>query len=306
MDAASSSEPSRRRELGRHDAWLRWLAIAVAVAGFFVFLQRAVPIEQALAALEGWIRGLGSWGPIAFGLVYIGATVLLLPGSALTLLGGAVFGLGLGLLTVSLASTTGAAVTFLIARYLARDAVAARLEGKPRFAAVDRAIAEGGWRIVALLRLSPAIPFNLQNYMYGLTAIRFWPCILTSWIAMLPGTLLYVYLGAVGRRGLEAAAGASTATRGQWALLAIGLAATLVVTVYVTRLAQRALAGVSSLQDVAGDREPATPPRRAWVAGTSVATILWLAIALAVSAAAWLAFARGDALRRAIASALGL
>ena len=113
----------------------------------------------------------------------------------------------MGTIIVSLASTTGAALAFVIARYLARDSVARWVRRSPRFEAIDRAIGEEGWKIVALLRLSPAVPFNLQNYLYGLTKIRFWPCVLTSWAAMLPGTLMYVYLGVVGRAGLEAASG---------------------------------------------------------------------------------------------------
>jgi uncharacterized membrane protein YdjX (TVP38/TMEM64 family) len=290
---------------GRHDPWLRWGAIVVVVAGAVVLLQRVVPTAEAIAALERWLADLGAWAPLAFGAVYVVATVLLLPGSALTLAGGALFGLGVGFVTVSLASTTSAAVSFLIARYFARDAVAARIATRPRFRAIDQAIAEGGWRIVALLRLSPAVPFNLQNYMYGLTAIRFWPCVLTSWVAMIPGTLLYVYLGTVGRRGLEAATGGSRAPAGQWMLLVVGLLATAAVTVYVTRLAQRALARVATLQEA--DRvESPTAPARAIVAGLTASTLSWTAVAVAVLAAASLSFVHGDAMRRAVAAALGL
>jgi uncharacterized membrane protein YdjX (TVP38/TMEM64 family) len=300
-----TSSGRHARAPGRHDAWLRWGSIAVVLAGTLVLLQRVVPTAEAIAALERWLEGLGPWAPIAFGLVYVVATVLLLPGSALTLAGGALFGLGVGLVTVSLASTTSAAVAFLIARYFARDAVAARLATRPRFRAVDQAIAEGGWRIVALLRLSPAVPFNLQNYMYGLTAIRFWPCVLTSWVAMLPGTLLYVYLGTVGRRGLEAATGGSRASVGQWALLVVGLLATAVVTVYVTRLAQRALARVATIQEV--ERiESAPSPKHALAAGLTAATLSWTAVAVVVLAAAVLRFVHEDVMRRAVARALGL
>jgi uncharacterized membrane protein YdjX (TVP38/TMEM64 family) len=298
----AGSNPGRRSHL---DAWLRWASIAVVLGGAVVLLQRAVPTTEAIAALTAWLENLGPWAPIVFGLVYVIATVLLLPGSALTLAGGALFGLGVGFATVSLASTTSAAVAFLIARYFARDAVASRLASRPRFRAVDQAIAEGGWRIVAMLRLSPAVPFNLQNYMYGLTAIRFWPCVLTSWVAMAPGTLLYVYLGTVGRRGLEAATGGSSASAGQWTLLVVGLIATAAVTVYITRLAQRALARVSKVQDVERveeEREPA----RAVVAGLTVATLSWSAVAIVVLAAAVYSFIEGDAMRRAIAAALGL
>ena len=119
--------------------------------------------------------------------------------ASVTVAAGALFGSVVGVVVVSLASTTGAALAFLVARYLARDAVLRWVRRNPRYDAIDRAIGEGGWRVVALLRLSPLVPFNLQNYLYGLTAIRFWPCVLTSWAAMLPGTVVYVYLGHAGR-----------------------------------------------------------------------------------------------------------
>jgi uncharacterized membrane protein YdjX (TVP38/TMEM64 family) len=138
------------------------------------------------------------------------------------------------------ASTTAAALAFLIARYFAREAIEKKAAGNPKFDAIDRAIGAKGWKIVALLRLSPAIPFSLGNYLYGLTSIRFWPYVLSSWIAMLPGTFLYVYLGHAGAQGLQAAAG-ETADTGRLVLLGVGLVATIAVTIYVTVLALRAI-----------------------------------------------------------------
>jgi uncharacterized membrane protein YdjX (TVP38/TMEM64 family) len=294
------------RPPARYDPWLRTTAIALAVVGVVLLLQRVVPTEQAVAALESWLGELGAWAPVAFGLVYVVATVLLLPGSALTLAGGAIFGLAVGTLTVSLASTTSAAICLLLSRYLARDAVAERIASRPRFRAIDQAIADGGWRIVALLRLSPAVPFNLQNYMYGLTAIPFWPCVLTSWIAMLPGTVLYVYLGVVGRRGLEAAAGGASASVGQWVLLVVGLLATIVVTAYVTRLARRALAKHTSLEEATVGEARPEKKRQALVAGLSGITLGWLAAAATILGVVALSFVYGPAMREAIAGALGL
>ena len=301
-ERSAASSPPRR-----YDAWTRAVAIVLVLVGVVLLLQRVVPTDQAVRALEAWLAELGAWAPVAFGLIYVVATVLLLPGSALTLAGGAIFGLAVGTVTVSVASTTSAAVCILISRYLARDAVAERIASRPRFRAIDQAIAEGGWRIVALLRLSPAVPFNLQNYMYGLTAIRFWPCVLTSWIAMLPGTVLYVYLGVVGRRGLEAAAGGSSASLGQWALLVVGLLATIVVTAYVTRLARRALAQRASLDDDKDEEEKTERPRRrALVAGLTGSTLGWVAAAAAILGVVALSFVYGPAMRQAVANALGL
>jgi len=159
------------------------------------------------------------------------------PASVLTLAAGGLFGLWVGTLTVSLASTTGAALAFLIARYLARERVAGIVRSRPALAAIDRAIDTGGWRIVAMLRLSPAVPFNVQNYFYGLTSIRFGQCVLASWIAMLPGTFMYVYLGHA--TGAIVAGGGRSGM--QWTMMGIGLAATVAVTVYITRLARAQL-----------------------------------------------------------------
>ena len=168
------------------------------------------------------------------------ATVLLVPGSALTVGAGFVFGLGWGLLAVSLGSTTGAALAFLIARFVAREKITSIARKNENFRRIDAAIGEQGAKLVFLLRLSPLIPFNLSNYFYGLTAVKFWPYVLASWIGMLPGTLLYVYLGTVGRAGLQAASGADAARSPlEWIFLGVGLAATVAVTIWVTRIARK-------------------------------------------------------------------
>ena len=215
----------------------RWAAWLLLLGSLFAILQ-SLPFDQVIDAANRRIAGLGWWGPVVLGLAYVIATILFVPGTILTLAAGALFGLGLGVVTVSLGSTAGAACAFLIARYGARDRVAAMADRNPKFGAIDRAIGEGGWKIVALLRLSPAIPFNLQNYLYGLTPVRFWPYVITSWLAMLPGTFLYVYLGhvtgaAIGDRRER--------TAGEWWMLVVGLLATALVTVYVTRLARQKL-----------------------------------------------------------------
>lgn len=212
-------------------------ALLLLLLGGAVLLLRALHVEAAFMRLEGATRALGWLGPAAYGAAYMLAALSFVPGSALTLGAGAIFGPWLGLAVVSLASTASAAVAFLIARHLARHRVESLARSYPRFRAVDRAIAEGGWKVVALLRLSPAMPFSAGNYLFGLTAVGFWPYVLTSWVSMLPGTFLYVYLGHAGR----VAAGGSERTPAEWALLGAGLLATVVVTAYVTRLARRAM-----------------------------------------------------------------
>ncbi|MFW6060288.1 MAG: DUF547 domain-containing protein [Phycisphaeraceae bacterium] len=259
IDVAAT--PPFLARLAPYAGWIRWLAIALLVLAVFVFMG-ALPIGEAIRAFEGVIRGMGAWGLIVFALVYAVAAVALIPGSALTIAAGAIFGPlwgGWGLLwatlAVSLGSNLGAALALLIGRYLARDKVSQWAKRNPKFGAVDRAIATGGWKIVALLRLSPAIPFNLQNYLYGLTPIRFWTAVLTSIVAMLPGTFLFVYIGYLGRVGAETAAGTNEpASIGKWVMLALGLVATVAVTVYITRLAQRMLREQTQIEPM--DEEP--------------------------------------------------
>lgn len=225
----------------RLSQWIRLASVIITVLALLA-IARLLPMGQFIESLSATVKGMGVWGPLVFALVYVVATVLMLPGAALTLAAGAIFGLLWGTVAVSIGSTMGASLAFLISRYLARAAVERRLGRFPKFRAVDRAVSEGGWKIVAMLRLSPAVPFNLQNYIYGLTAIRFWPCIIASWIAMLPGTFMYVYLGYAGRAGVAAATGESTGrSPAQWTMLGVGLLATIAVTIYVTKLASRAI-----------------------------------------------------------------
>ncbi len=272
----------------RHAGAVKLISVAAIALSLFLIARR-LPVGEMVESLSGLVRGLGVWGAIVYGLIYIVAVVALVPASALTIAAGAIFGLVAGTITVSLASTTGAALAFLIARYLARDAVARRVRRYPKFGAIDRAIGEGGWKIVAMLRLSPAVPFNLQNYLYGLTKIRFWPCVLTSWVTMLPGTLMYVYLGHAGRAGLEAASGGRSRGPGEWALIVVGLLATVAVTVYVTRLARRAMRehpGVTANgEELRPGGEDHATPAAGWPWGATITALLALvAVAVAVAA----------------------
>ncbi|MDP2496441.1 MAG: VTT domain-containing protein [Candidatus Palauibacterales bacterium] len=192
-----------------------------------------------VASLRDWVDGFGVAGPVVYGLVYVLATVLLVPGSALTIGAGVAFGLLWGTVLVSLASVAGAAAAFLIARYVAREKVAGWVTGREKFEAVDRAVGKEGWKVVALTRLSPVFPFNFLNYAFGLTRVRLGPYVLASWLAMLPGTLMYVYIGAAGTTVAAAATGA--ADWGQTLLQVAGLLATIAVVVLVTRRARQVL-----------------------------------------------------------------
>jgi uncharacterized membrane protein YdjX (TVP38/TMEM64 family) len=187
-----------------------------------------------------WVESLGAWGPIAFVAGYVVACVAFIPGVVLTLAAGAIFG-WIGVVYVFVGAGLGASAAFLIARYVARSAVERRLEGNPRFAAIDRAIGRDGRKIVTLLRLSPVFPFNLLNYALGLTQVRFRDYVIAM-VGILPGTLLYVYAGKLlGDVAVLAGGAAPPKGTAYYAVLGLGLVATIGVTTIVTRTARRAL-----------------------------------------------------------------
>ena len=169
-------------------------------------------------------------------------TVAFVSGALLTLTAGAIFGIVEGTLYVFVAATLGASIAFLVARYLARSAVEARIRGDDRFTAIDRAIGGEGRKIVFLLRLVPFLPFILLNYALGLTRVRFVDYLLAS-VGMLPATVVYVYYGKV-LGEVAAIAGGVEIERGpaDYAMLAAGLVAAIAVSIIVTRVARRALA----------------------------------------------------------------
>jgi uncharacterized membrane protein YdjX (TVP38/TMEM64 family) len=219
------------------------IKLIAALAGIVTLLMAAQYFnaqELLMRALDG-IAGLGVWGPFLFIAIYILACVLFLPGSVLTLGAGVLFGLFAGSVIVSIASTLGATTAFLVGRYMARDWVAKKLENHPRFKRIDDAVATEGWKIVGLTRLSPVFPFNMLNYAYGLTKVSLRDYFFASWIGMLPGTVMYVYVGSLIGDLARLGAGDRARTGAEWALYAVGLAATVAVTVYITRIARSAL-----------------------------------------------------------------
>jgi uncharacterized membrane protein YdjX (TVP38/TMEM64 family) len=232
---------SRKVRSGQKSPVLKWITLAVVVLSLFA-AARLLPVDQWLKAFNEWVSHLGPWSIVIFIGAYVLATILLIPGSILTVGAGLVFGLGWGLFAVSIGSTLGAALAFLIARFVAREKIEAMAKENENFRRIDKAIGAQGAKLILLLRLSPLIPFNLSNYFYGLTAVKFWPYVLASWIGMLPGTLLYVYLGTAGKAGLQVATGADAGRSPlEWTFLGMGLAATIVVTISVTKIARNAL-----------------------------------------------------------------
>jgi uncharacterized membrane protein YdjX (TVP38/TMEM64 family) len=220
---------------------LKWIALGVVIVGLFV-AARLLPVGGWLNEFNEWVGHLGWIGVLLFIAVYALATVLFVPGSVLTIGAGFTFGLFTGSLAVSAGSIIGASFAFWIARVVVREKIESLISGNEKFHAIDRAIAEQGWKLVFMLRLSPLVPFNLSNYFYALTGVKFWPYVFASWVGMMPGTVLYVYLGTLGRAGLQAASGGAHArTPAEWAMLGVGFAATVAVTAMVTRIARNAL-----------------------------------------------------------------
>jgi len=220
----------------------RLIALLVSVIALFLAM-RFLPVQQWLKSFNDWVGQMGVVGVFIFIGVYVLATVLLAPGSILTIGAGFAFGLWKGFLAVSVGATLGASLAFLIGRFIARDKVEAIARRNETFREIDNAIGEEGAKLIFLLRLSPVIPFNLSNYFYGLTAVRFWPYALASWIGMMPGAFLYVYIGTAGRAAVLAAAGGEAIKRGwqYWTFLSVGLAATIAVTFWVTKIARSSL-----------------------------------------------------------------
>jgi uncharacterized membrane protein YdjX (TVP38/TMEM64 family) len=193
--------------------------VLALVAARALGLADAVRLDN-LARLREWIAGFGPWAPAVFIGGYVAAVVAFVPALPLTILAGLVFGPLWGTVYTSIASTAGACLSFLLARYAAREVVARWMEPYPALGRIDRAVARHGARIVMITRLVPIFPFNLQNYAYGLTSIGFGAYALTSWLCMLPATVAFT-----------TAAGAVVA--GAWdvrrMLLLLGLAGVLIV-----------------------------------------------------------------------------
>ncbi|MDZ8056561.1 MAG: TVP38/TMEM64 family protein [Aulosira sp. ZfuVER01] len=222
---------------------LKFLLLSCLVATLII-ASKHLNIQELLYTLVTGVNSLGYFAPIAFIAIYNLATLLFVPGSLLTLKGGCLFGVFWGSVYVIIAATIGATLAFIIGRYLSRDWVTQQLEKHPKFKAIDLAVAKEGWKIVLLTRLSPIFPFNLLNYAFGVTQVSLKDYILGS-IGIIPGTVMYVYIGSLATNLAMLNTPhqpANTQTQqGEWVIQALGCIATVAVTIYVTRVAQKAL-----------------------------------------------------------------
>ena len=184
---------------------------------------------------------MGAIGGIVFIGIYIIATLAFLPASILTLGAGIIFGVIWGSLYVFIGATLGAVAAFLGGRYLAQGWVKEKIASYKKFAIIDKAVSKEGLKIVLLVRLSPLFPFNLLNYAFGITSVSFQDYLIGS-VGMIPGTIMYVYFGyLLGNIALIGTHNQPVNLILHWAIKIIGLIATIAVTIYVTKIAKKAL-----------------------------------------------------------------
>lgn len=210
----------------------RLVVLLLAVVGALA-LAKIFGVGERMGELRGWIESLGPWGPVVFVLLYVVAVVAMLPGSALTLAAGALFGSVVGTAVVSVGATLGAGAAFLVSRYFARDAAANWLGKNEKFRKLDQLTEKHGAIIVALTRLVPIFPFSLLNYGFGLTRVPFRTYLFWSWLCMLPGTLLYVV-------GADAVTKGIAQGKVPWPLVGGAAIAAIILTLLV-RMARRKL-----------------------------------------------------------------
>lgn len=179
-------------------SFLRVIIFLLLISGIVlaVIFRDQLNIEM----LEVWVKDAGIAGPIVFMLIYIIGTVVFLPGSVLTLAGGALFGPVLGTFYNLTAATIGAIISFIAARYLAHDWVEKQTGGKLK--SLKHGVESEGWKFVAFTRLVPLFPFNLLNYALGLTKIKLSHYSVATYVCMLPGAMAYTYIGYAGREAL--------------------------------------------------------------------------------------------------------
>lgn len=231
MENEALAEDSSPKNSGKK--WILWLVIALGIFASFKFL----PVDEWIEVIKEWIDSLGPWGPIAYILIYTVAAVFLLPGAALTPVAGFLFGLGWGTLWTIIASNLGANAAFLVGRYFARDFVSRKIEGNEKFSAIDSAVGREGWKMVGLTRLSPIFPFVLLNYAYGLTKVKWSHYSMATLIGMLPGTVMYVYIGYIP----TLAGGDSKQDTAKIVVSILFFLGTVAATIFITRLATKTL-----------------------------------------------------------------
>jgi uncharacterized membrane protein YdjX (TVP38/TMEM64 family) len=216
-------------------AW-GWIAAAAVLAAVVALvLWKLAPIADWSGLLEEWVERSGAFGVLVFAAIYVVVTLLLLPSAVLNIAAGALFGMAWGVGAVMAASMLAAFVAFEIARHLLRERIKAHYTKKGTPAAIDRALRSEGWKAVALLRLSPVVPFAVKNYLFGVSRVRMRDYLIGTFLGKLPGAIILTALGTTGRAAMDLPGWE------RYGLLAAGIAATVLVSWLVGRSARRRL-----------------------------------------------------------------
>lgn len=245
-----------------------WIGLLAALG----LLLAALPVTDWIESLRGAFETLGIGGMVLYALGYGLASTLLVPAAPLQIGAGLLFGLGPGIAVGLAGGWLAIGLAFIAGRHLARDRVQSLLDGRPWTRAIEEVISEGDWKTVALLRLSPLLPFSLHNHVYGLTRIPFWRYWPAACLAVAPGTVMWAYTGYLGAAA-SASLGEGDASIGKWALRAVGLAATIAVTVLLARRAKAKLDDTDAMQAAAEESDDDAPSAAqvwAWVAAAVV------------------------------------
>jgi uncharacterized membrane protein YdjX (TVP38/TMEM64 family) len=184
--------------------WKLGLALLLVAAGMVAawrFGLFEVLTVDNIGRLNAWFDGLGWWAPAVFVLLWIAASVLFLPGLAITIAGGLVFGAVWGSIWTTVGANLGAVAAFLIGRYAARGMVENLVTKNPALAKIDHGVKKNGWRMLMVTRLVPVFPFNVQNYVYGLTDIPLRTYVIVTLPCMLPATIAYNFAAGSVRTG---------------------------------------------------------------------------------------------------------
>lgn len=220
--------------------WWKLAAAAIVFAGLIV-AAKYLGLQEGIRRVLQWIHDLGPAAPLAYIAFYAISCVFAIPGSVLTLAGGFLFGIGFGTVYVSIGATLGATLAFLVGRYLLRGWIVEKVGNNPKFKALDEAVGREGWKMVMLVRLCPLFPFPVTNYGFGITRITLGEYVLASWIGMLPAMVVLVYIGSLASSLANLGAGGRALTPLEWTLYGAGLVMAVIVTIYLTRVARRAL-----------------------------------------------------------------
>ena len=203
---------NNQKNIRPNDWWKPVVLISGIVTLFLV--MNLYGFGQDIEKLQHWIQSLGVWGPVVFFFIYLGSVIATIPGTIFGVIAGGLFGSFIGVILISISSTVGASLCFLIARYFARDTVARWLLKNKTMKRLDELTEEQGMMIVGVTRLIPLFPFTLLNYGFGLTKVPFKTYVFWSWLCMLPGTIIVVV-------GTDALTQGLTQRRIPWELLAV-------------------------------------------------------------------------------------